>query len=96
MSEVGNRYGRWTVARSASPARRYGEGYSRARVVVECRCGREQVVFVSDLRSGKTTGCRSVACLSRWRAAEELREGLQRLTLEVESAIERFLGGGDE
>lgn len=66
----------------------------RARVWVRCKCGREQIAFVSDLRSGKTTGCRSAACLSRWRAVTELRERLAELTLDVESAIERFLGGG--
>lgn len=96
MSEIGKTYGRWIVTRSANPARRYGEGYLRARVWVKCKCGREQIVFVSDLRSNKTSGCRSLGCLQRWRAAAEIRGRLGEFNREVESAIERFLGGRDD
>lgn len=60
--KTGSTWGRWTIIGRARPAKRYGETYARARVVVRCVCGREQPVFVCDLRSGRTAGCRSRRC----------------------------------
>lgn len=48
----------------------------RARVLVRCVCGYERLVFVSDLRSSKTSGCRSRDCLTRWQAARMFRAHL--------------------
>lgn len=75
--EVGSKWGRWTVVRRASPAQRYSERGTRARVVVRCVCGNvERAVFECDLQARKTTGCRSLRCRVRWEVRRELLEAL--------------------
>lgn len=85
--EVGSKWGRWTVVKYVAPAQRYGS-YSRARVRVRCVCGHEQPVFVCDLQSEKTSGCRRAACRSRWSAATDLRK---RVIEQLDETISDFL-----
>lgn len=73
--EVGATFGRWTVVRRASPARRSSaEAYDRARVVVHCVCGRERYAFEVDLHTGRTQGCSSSKCAAKWEAVQGIRE----------------------
>lgn len=76
--EVGSIWGRWEVVRRAAPAQRYREPGTRARVLVRCVCGLEQLVFVCDLQSRKTRGCTSLRCRMRWETRRELIELLSR------------------
>lgn len=77
--EMGSTWGRWTVVKRIAPAQRYGTSYMRARVRVRCVCGEEKPVFVCDLRSGKTAGCRSRRCQDRYVAAKALRARLDQV-----------------
>lgn len=70
----GDRFGRWTVVRLAPSSARYSESYRRVRVRCVCVCGAEKVLFLNDLRSGKTRGCRSNKCQMRGEAAEMVRK----------------------
>lgn len=66
----GKRYGRWTVIRHAVPGKRDG---AKARVVVQCVCGRERLAYSKDLYQGRSRGCASADCRHRYKASVELR-----------------------
>lgn len=51
-SVLGKEFGEWTVIEEKE------RGENR-RAKCRCECGREDMVFVSDLRSGASTGCQS-------------------------------------
>lgn len=68
---------RWAFLRAAAPGTRRGK--SRARALVRCSCGLEQVAWVEDIRSDRSHGCRSKACQARWNAVQELRPRIEAL-----------------
>lgn len=90
----GDRFGRWTVVRSAGF--REQSGKRRARCVVRCVCGAERIAFEYMLKAGKTTGCPSRRCQRRWAGGETLREQLHLVFHETLEAFVRgdYLTGG--
>lgn len=85
----GDTFGRWTVVRSAGF--KHQAGRNRARCVVRCVCGAERVAFEYMLKGGRTHGCTSRKCLSRWEAGEEIR---RRIADEIDRYIQGR--GGDD
>lgn len=58
---IGDQFGYWTIIDNTSVVK-YGHTY----VKVKCKCGKEEWKCLSDLRSGRTTGCRN--CKARERS----------------------------
>ena len=54
MCEIGEKFGYWEVVNNI-PVTKSGHTY----VKVKCKCGKEEDKCLSDLKSGRTTGCRS-------------------------------------
>lgn len=91
----GTRFGRWTVVGLAPSASRYTEQYRRVRVRVRCACGALRIVFLSDLQSGKSAGCKGKRCQLRWQAVDLVREVAGEGVL-TEVIVERLSSeGGD-
>lgn len=84
VTEPGTRIGRWTVLRRAVPGQRRGR--MRARVLCQCECGVERLVFVEDLRAGDTSGCPSVRCRTQ-------HEALRKAEAHVMGLLESDLAG---
>lgn len=79
------------MLKRVAPAQRYSEPGLRSRVHVRCVCGHEQDVFESDLRSGKTGGCKTGACSARWHAAEQLRAEFRDMVTDMRTRLEAML-----
>lgn len=60
--ENGDMFGYWTVTDNV-PIIKSGHTY----VKVRCKCGKEEIKCLSDLKSGRTTGCRSCKARDRSR-----------------------------
>jgi hypothetical protein len=65
--ERGRRFGRWTVLRetTGTTTRRT----PRRRFVVRCVCGREAIVVLDTLTTGRSKGCPSKRCQNAAREA---------------------------
>lgn len=59
--EIGEKFGYWEIIDN-NPIIKSGHTY----VKVRCRCGKEDIKCLSDLKNGRTTGCRS--CKARERS----------------------------
>ena len=59
--EIGEKFGYWKVIDN-TPVIKSGHTY----ILVRCKCGKEELKCLSDLRNGRTTGCRS--CKARERS----------------------------
>lgn len=68
--------GRWQVVRHAAPQEVGGR--CRPVVVVECVCGVQSLWREDQLKAGRTQGCASVSCRTRWLMACEVYERTQR------------------
>lgn len=85
----GDRYGRWTVVRQATPAqRRPSTPTMRKRVLVRCMCGFEKLAYVQDLRSGRSKGCNSARCRTTHQARASLSAEVEGV---VREEVERQL-----
>lgn len=60
--EIGDKFGYWTVIDNTKIVKN-GHTY----VSVQCKCGKEQEVCLSDLNNARTTGCRSCKARDRSR-----------------------------
>ena len=68
--------------RMATPAKR---DCMRARVLVRCACGHEQLAWCQEIEADRTTGCRSRVCKARFEAAEELRHAATEAPIDQHS-----------
>lgn len=64
--------GRWLVLRRSTSVNRTWWAGMLSRVWCRCACGHEQAVLDRDLKLGRSTGCRSKACMHAWALAEGL------------------------
>jgi hypothetical protein len=77
---IGRVFGRWTVVRRSTPAkRRPSDNGDRQRVIARCVCGVEATVWVQDLVDGRSMGCRLLLCRTRNQAVGELEVTIDRL-----------------
>ncbi|MDR9502604.1 MAG: hypothetical protein RI601_12480, partial [Desulfurivibrionaceae bacterium] len=54
--KVGDVYGHWTII---GPAEKYRSGSKR--VTCRCRCGKEKILMLTSIATGKSTQCTSCA-----------------------------------
>jgi hypothetical protein len=66
--EIGKKYGKWTIIRYVDMHRKL------MRYEAECDCGHRALQCASELRSGKTTQCRT--CHNREIAAKNTKHGM--------------------
>lgn len=61
--EIGDTFGYWKIIDN-TPVIKNGHTY----VLVQCKCGKQELKCLSDLRNGKATGCRSCKARERSRS----------------------------